>query len=312
MSLAGATSIASAFPNNLDRCAPLKNSLPDNQAELTVRGMIIGAAITAVFMAANVYLGLRTGMTFSSSIPAAIISLSVLRAMGSAGILENNIVQTQASAAGTLCNVILVLPGLLLIGFWHDFPLWQTMAVCFVGGILGVLYSVPLRRVMVVGSNLPFPEGVAAAEVLRAGHRDEAKTGEGGEGGSGLRELGVSAAAAAALSILTNGLKLLPDKLSGSLSYGHAVFQMGGSLSLALIGAGYLVRIGGRAGSYPRPFHRMGRRRSGPDDHGAAAGGRPRCGCQCDLVGKGEADRCRHYCQRRALDCHHPGKADVR
>ena len=215
----------------------------DNPAELTVRGMIIGAFITVVFMAANVYLGLKTGMTFSSSIPAAIISLSVLRAMGSAGILENNIVQTQASAAGTLCNVILVLPGLLLIGFWHDFPLWQTMAVCLVGGLLGVAYSVPLRRVMVVGSNLPFPEGVAAAEVLRAGHREEANTGGGGDE-SGLRELGVSAAAAAALNLLTNGLKLLPDKLAGSLSYGHAVFQMGGSLSLALIGAGYLVRIG--------------------------------------------------------------------
>ena len=97
------------------------------------------AAITGVFMAANVYLGLKTGMTFSSSISAAIISMSVLRAMGSAGILENNIVRTQASAAGTLCNVILVLPGLILIGFWRDFPLWQTMAVCFVGGILGVI-----------------------------------------------------------------------------------------------------------------------------------------------------------------------------
>ena len=206
--------------------------------------MIIGAVITVVFMAANVYLGLKTGMTFSSSIPAAIISLSVLRAMGSAGILENNIIQTQASAAGTLCNVILVLPGLLLIGFWHDFPLWQTMAVCFVGGILGVAYSVPLRRVMVVGSNLPFPEGVAAAEVLRAGHRDKAQTGGGGGDESGLRELGLSAAAAATLSLLTTGFKLLPDKLAGSLSYGHAVFQMGGSLSLALIGAGYLVRIG--------------------------------------------------------------------
>lgn len=231
------------FSQHLNRFAPLKNLHSDNPAELTLRGMIIGGAITAVFMAANVYLGLKTGMTFSSSIPAAIISLSILRAMGSAGILENNIIQTQASAGGTLCNVILVLPGLLMIGFWQSFPLWQTMAVCLVGGILGVAFSVPLRRVMVVGSNLPFPEGVAAAEVLRAGHRDEANS-EGGGNESGLRELGVSATAAAALNILTNGLKLLPDKLAGSLSYGPAVFQMGGSLSLALIGAGYLVRIG--------------------------------------------------------------------
>ncbi len=209
--------------------------------------MIIGGVITVVFMAANVYLGLRTGMTFSSSIPAAVISMSALRALSSggtpAGILENNIIQTQASAAGTLCNVILVLPGLLLIGFWHEFPLWQTMALCLLGGLLGVAYSVPLRRVMVVGSNLPFPEGVAAAEVLRAGHKDEDKTGEAGNEG-GLKELGLSAAAAAGLTLLTNGFKLLPDKLAGSVTYGGAVFQMGGSLSLALIGVGYLVRIG--------------------------------------------------------------------
>ncbi len=205
--------------------------------------MLIGGAITVVFMAANVYLGLRTGMTFSSSIPAAVISMSVLKALGSGGILENNIVQTQASAAGTLCNVILVLPGLLLIGFWHDFPLWQTMAVCLLGGILGVAYSVPLRRVMVVGSTLPFPEGVAAAEVLRAGHKKEEKAGDSGAEG-GLKELGLSALAASALNLLTNGFKLLPDKLAGSISYGGAVFQMGGSLSLALIGVGYLVRIG--------------------------------------------------------------------
>ena len=209
--------------------------------------MIVGGAITVVFMAANVYLGLKTGMTFSSSIPAAVMSMSALRALSSggapAGILENNIVQTQASAAGTLCNVILVLPGLLLIGFWQDFPLWQTMAVCLLGGLLGVAYSVPLRRVMVVGSTLPFPEGVAAAEVLRAGHKDEEKTKERGSEG-GLKELGLSAAAAAGLTLLTNGFKLLPDKLTGSITLGGAVFQMGGSLSLALIGVGYLVRIG--------------------------------------------------------------------
>jgi putative OPT family oligopeptide transporter len=205
--------------------------------------MLLGAAITVVFMAANVYLGLRTGMTFSSSIPAAVISMSALRVLGSGGILENNIVQTQASAAGTLCNVILVLPGLILIGFWNSFPLWQTMAVCLLGGVLGVAYSVPLRRVMVVGGTLPFPEGVAAAEVLRAGHKQEWGAKEGG-GETGLKDLAISAAAAAILNLLTNGFKLLPDKLAGALPYGGAVFQMGGSLSLALIGVGYLVRIG--------------------------------------------------------------------
>ena len=210
--------------------------------ELTVRGMILGAAITVVFMAANVYLGLKTGMTFSSSIPAAVISMSVLRVLGSSGILENNIVQTQASAAGTLCNVILVLPGLILIGYWQHFPLWQTLAVCLLGGLLGVAYSVPLRRVMVVKSDLPFPEGVAAAEVLKAGHKGDAGGGDGGE--SGLRELGISAGVAALLNLVTTGFKLLPEKLAGSAVFGPAVFTIGGSLSLALIGVGYLVRIG--------------------------------------------------------------------
>jgi putative OPT family oligopeptide transporter len=204
---------------------------------LTFRGTLLGAAITVVFMAANVYLGLKTGMTFSSSIPAAIISMSLLTALGAAGILENNIVQTQASAAGTLCNVILVIPGLLLIGFWHDFPLWQTMALCLLGGLFGVAYSVPLRRVMVVESELPFPEGVAAAEVLIAGHKKD-----GGEGG--LRELAISAAAAGIFNLMSSGFRLVPDQLVGAFSYGHAVFRLGGGLSLALIGVGYLVKVG--------------------------------------------------------------------
>lgn len=160
------------------RSIPLKDTRPKKPSELTFRGILVGDGITVVFMTANVYLGLRTGMTFSSSIRTAIISMSVLKALSArgapAGILENNIVQTQAPAAGTLCNVIVVLPGLVLIGFWPGFPLSQTMAICLLGGLPGVAYSAPLRPVMVVGSNLPFPEGVAAAEVLRAGHRDEA------------------------------------------------------------------------------------------------------------------------------------------
>ncbi|WP_099901198.1 OPT family oligopeptide transporter, partial [Methylobacterium frigidaeris] len=137
--------------------------------ELTGRSLLIGGAIIVVFMAANVYMGLKTGMTFSSSIPAAVISMGLLRAVGGASLVENNIVQTQASAAGTLCNVILVLPGLVLIGYWHGFPFWQTSMVCLVGGLLGVAYSIPLRRALVVGGDLPYPEGQAAAEVLHAG-----------------------------------------------------------------------------------------------------------------------------------------------
>jgi putative OPT family oligopeptide transporter len=208
----------------------------ERQAELTLRGIVLGAAITVVFMAANLYMGLKTGMTFSSSIPAAMISMGAFRLMGGAGILENNIVQTQASAAGTLCNVVLALPGLVLIGHWHGFPFWQTTAVCALGGFLGVAFSIPLRRALVSGSDLPYPEGVAAAEVLRTGHEEA--------GGHGLRDLLGAAAVAGTIGLATSGLKILGDGLSGAVSLGGAVFRGGTGFSLALVGVGYLVGIG--------------------------------------------------------------------
>jgi putative OPT family oligopeptide transporter len=204
--------------------------------ELTVRGTILGAGITLVFMAANVYMGLKTGMTFSSSIPAAMISMGALRLMGGADIHENNIVQTQASAAGTLCNIILALPGLVLIGHWQGFPFWQTTAVCGVGGLLGVAFSIPLRRALIAGTDLPYPEGIAAAEVL--------KTGQGDAGAKGLRDLLTAAGAAGLIGLATTGFKLLGDSVGGAISLGGAVFRTGTGFSLALVGVGYLVGIG--------------------------------------------------------------------
>ena len=134
--------------------------------EFTLRGVILGALITVVFTAANIYLGLKVGLTFASSIPAAVISMAVLRLVKGSNILENNIVQTIASAAGTLSSIIFVLPGLVMVGYWAGFPFWQTAGICALGGILGVMFTVPLRRAMVVESDLPYPEGVAAAEIL--------------------------------------------------------------------------------------------------------------------------------------------------
>jgi putative OPT family oligopeptide transporter len=143
---------------------------PDGaNARTDLRGVILGALLTVMFTAANVYLGLKIGLTFATSIPAAVISMAVLRYFKGATIQENNIVQTIASAAGTLSAIIFVLPGLMMIGWWVDFPYWQSVAVIGVGGILGVMYSVPLRRALVTGSDLPYPEGVAAAEVLKVG-----------------------------------------------------------------------------------------------------------------------------------------------
>ncbi|MBP7544093.1 MAG: oligopeptide transporter, OPT family, partial [Acidovorax sp.] len=142
---------------------------PTPVREFTLRGVLLGALITLAFTAANVYLGLKVGLTFASAIPAAVISMALLYRFKDSNILENNLVQTQASSAGALSAVIFVLPSLLMLGLWAGFPFWQTALVCAAGGTLGVLYTVPLRRVMVVQSSLPYPEGVAAAEVLRVG-----------------------------------------------------------------------------------------------------------------------------------------------
>ena len=157
--------------------------------ELTLRGLVLGALITVLFTAANVYLGLKVGLTFSSSIPAAVISMAVLRLFPGANILENNMVQTQASAAGTLSAVIFIVPGLVMVGHWHGFPFWETAGVCAAGGILGVVYTVPLRRAMVVQSDLTYPEGVAAAEILRVGSGERAEAAPGERAEPGLRDI---------------------------------------------------------------------------------------------------------------------------
>jgi len=144
------------------------------RAELTIRGLILGVVITLVFTAANVYFGLKAGLTFATSIPAAVISMAVLRGFQGMTIQENNIVQTVASAAGTLSSIIFVLPGLVMIGWWTGFPYWESFAICALGGTLGVMYSIPLRRALVTQSDLPYPEGVACAEVLKVGGGEHA------------------------------------------------------------------------------------------------------------------------------------------
>src|SRR6201981_3004845 len=138
--------------------------MKEMRAELTLRGLILGGLITLVFTAANVYFGLKAGLTFATSIPAAVISMAALRALHGATIQENNVVQTVASAAGTLSSIIFVLPGMVMIGWWSGFPYWVSCAICIFGGILGVMYSIPLRRALVTHSDLPYPEGVACAE----------------------------------------------------------------------------------------------------------------------------------------------------
>ncbi|WP_298442619.1 OPT family oligopeptide transporter [Gordonia sp. (in: high G+C Gram-positive bacteria)] len=207
--------------------------------ELTLRGVILGGVITLIFTAANVYLGLKVGLTFATAIPAAVISMSILRYFANHSVVENNIVQTIASAAGTLSAIIFVLPGLIMIGWWTGFPYWQTVAVCAIGGLLGVMYSIPLRRALVTGSDLPYPEGVAAAEVLKVGDSEVGAE----ENRGGMRMIVVGSLAAAGFSLLAS-IKVLSSSVAGAFRIGSGATMYGASLSMALIGVGHLVGIG--------------------------------------------------------------------
>ncbi|HXG82213.1 MAG TPA: oligopeptide transporter, OPT family [Sphingomicrobium sp.] len=204
--------------------------------ELTIRGIILGAILTVIFTAANVYLGLRIGITFATSIPAAVISMAVLKAFRDATIQENNIVQTIASAAGTLSAIIFVLPGLIMIGWWTGFPYWLSVAIIGIGGILGVMYSVPLRRALVTGSDLPYPEGVAAAEVLKVG----AGVGGAEENRRGLMAIVMSSLVAAGYFILAR-MRLVSEAADKSFRVGAGASGVSVSFSMALIGVGHLV-----------------------------------------------------------------------
>ena len=209
--------------------------------ELTLRGMLLGALITLIFTASNVYLGLKVGLTFSSSIPAAIISMAILRFFKDSNVLENNMVQTQASAAGTLSAIIFILPGLLMLGYWQGFPFWQTFLICACGGSLGVLFTIPLRRAMVVNSDLPYPEGRAAAEILKVGSHNG---GEVAKSGSGMTDIVSGGAVAGIISLCANGFKVLGDSMSFWLPVGSkGITQIPLGFSTALLGAGYLIGI---------------------------------------------------------------------
>jgi putative OPT family oligopeptide transporter len=206
--------------------------------ELTLRGIILGALITVILTAANVYAGLKIGLTVATSIPAAVISMAVLKFFKDSTIQENNIVQTIASAAGTLSAIVFVLPGLVMVGWWTGFPYWLSVAVIAIGGILGVMYSVPLRRALVTGTDLPYPEGVAAAEVLKVG------TGVGGveENRRGLKMIVWSSVVAAVFATLAQ-TRLLVGEVAKAFKLGSGATAASSSLSMLLIGVGHLVGL---------------------------------------------------------------------
>ena len=207
--------------------------------ELTVRAILLGGIITLLFTAANAYLGLKVGLTFATSIPAAVISMAVLRSVPGATILENNIVQTVASAAGTLAAIVFVLPGLVMIGWWRGFPFVLTAGITATGGVLGVMFSVPLRRALVVETELPYPEGHAAAEVLKVGVGS--RDGE-AESATGLHIIVINSLVSAAFAALTQ-TRLAAAEATAFFRVGAGASTVSGGLSFALIGVGHLVGL---------------------------------------------------------------------
>lgn len=206
----------------------------DDLPQITVKAVILGFVLSAILAGANAYLGLKVGMTVSASIPAAVISMAVLRLFKNSNILENNIVQTAASAGESLAaGAIFTLPALILLKYWLDFPFLQTAAICVFGGVLGVLFTIPLRRALIVESDLQFPEGVATAEVLKAGN----------SGGDGIKAIAMAGIAAAFFKLGQTGLKIFAGSVGGSVKAGKSVFGMGSDLSVALLAVGYIVGL---------------------------------------------------------------------
>jgi putative OPT family oligopeptide transporter len=206
----------------------------------------VGVSITLIFTAANVYFGLKAGLTFATSIPAAVISMAVLRGFKGTTIQENNIVQTVASAAGTLSAIIFVLPGLVMIGWWTGFPYVYSFAICALGGVLGVMYSIPLRRALVTNSDLPYPEGVACAEVLKVGgHGGAAESAQAADTTrNGLRGIVVGTAVSSLFAVLI-ATQLFAGDVARYFRIGSrgAVTGYDFSLSFALFAVGHLVGL---------------------------------------------------------------------
>ena len=209
--------------------------------EITIRSIVISVVITAALAGANAYLGLKVGMTVSASIPAAVISMGVLtmlRRKGDTGtnIHENNMVQTAASAGESLAaGVIFTIPALILLGHWDEFNYTQVAMIAGLGGLLGVLFCIPLRRAFIVESKeLKFPEGLATAEVLT----------EGEKGGTGARTIAIGALIGAAFKFLQSALHVWGEALEGAKALaGKWLGYAGTNLSPALLGVGYIVGL---------------------------------------------------------------------
>ena len=209
--------------------------MSESVPQLSVRAILLSAVLAAILAAANAYLGLFAGLTIATAIPAAVVSMAILRVLGGGTILENNIVQTGASAGSSIAaGVIFTIPALIILGYWQDFRYSWVLAIAGLGGLLGVLFSVPLRRTMIVEAPLAFPEGKAAAEVLKAGENP----------GPGVKILAMAGAIGAIVKLAAeSGMRMIPDNAIGAGFIGRYLGYMGTNLSPALLGVGYIVGL---------------------------------------------------------------------
>lgn len=208
-------------------------SSSQNLPEITVKSFVLGVILAVVMGSANAYLGLKIGLTVSATIPAAVISMAILRFFRNANILENNIVQTTASAGEVIAaGTMFTLPALVMMGYWNEFPMWMSSLILSVGGVLGVLFSIPLRRALVVESGLKFPEGIATAEVLKVGDSSTA---------GGARDLMVAGVGAALLKFGQSAIAIFSESLGVWFRAGGTAWGFSTGLSPVLLGAGFIV-----------------------------------------------------------------------
>ena len=216
---------------------PLVPVIPASQTlpEITIKAVVTGVILSAVLAGANAYLGLKVGLTVSASIPAAVLSMAVLRMFRKHNILENNIVQTAASAGESLAaGVIFTLPALIMLGYWEKFEYLPTVAIAFFGGTLGVMFTIPLRRALIIEAKLKFPEGVATGEVLKAGQA----------GGGGAKLIAIAGLAGAAVKFLQTGLHAAAGALHSAIPLGgRATIGVASEMSGALLAVGYIVGL---------------------------------------------------------------------
>ena len=202
--------------------------------EITLKAIVLGVVLSVALAAANAYLGLFAGITVSASIPAAVISMAVLRLFPRSNILENNIVQTSASAGESLAaGVIFTIPALVIMGAWAGFDYWETTVIAGLGGVIGVLFTIPLRRALIVEQPLKFPEGVATAEVLKVGDT----------GGAGIKFIAWAGMIGALFKMGETGFRLWGGVLEKARYTGGSIAYLGANLSPALLGVGYIVGL---------------------------------------------------------------------